>query len=492
MANWIRRIPFPPLSYSITRDVEWKWDPLIYLMAAIVFIILIPINYALTGYETVTQASSVYGPIQHHWYNAFGKKSPRAECDSYKFTVGDSFITTPGIFTYQLSYIAGAEGSSSTIAYTGQTLQECDVAYMSTTADARFSTYTIGAHIACKSEAQFPVVFTTSFQADGPLTSDWTVSPLVFKEVDPPLPNNLLFLDVDKAVASAGADLVGQVVNAFQVTSGAGPLLVSAEALPIGGYPPWWCTPSVYNTNSTCGTAVPPISLSQRKLDDATGTAILNTTLPTNYNITINNAMQTILAAIRIDLGNILPNNFLVHRTPDVIGSTISSTIPIQGFQPTPALLYTLIGNGDSWLQGHQGLSTLNPDSVTPSQITLEYQCKLQQRKNGGSLFIDITVATLTLFNNVWGIATGLLISLALRKRPHEKTLCAGNGVLEAKIQDLERQAVVEKTPGASNDPEPEPKVQSPERPPYEKPVTGSETSDLEGQSSIPTLSRQE
>ncbi|KAG8996687.1 hypothetical protein FRB94_011582 [Tulasnella sp. JGI-2019a] len=240
-------------------------------------------------------------------------------------------------------------------------------------------------------------------------------------------------------MASAGFDLTNQVANAFEdFTTTPGPLLLSAEAFPVGGYPPWWCTPSVFKTNSTCGTAVPPISLSRRGLYDATGNTFSNATLPTNYNLTINNAMQTILAAIRIDLGNIFPNNFLVHRTPDVIRGTISSTIPIQGFPTQTSMLYGLIGNGDGWLQNHGGLFTLNPDSVSPSQISLEYQCRVSQRKSARSLFIAITVATLTLFNTGWGIVTSLLIWLVLRHRPQEKKECVGNGTLEAKLRDQE------------------------------------------------------
>ncbi|KAG8996697.1 hypothetical protein FRB94_011572 [Tulasnella sp. JGI-2019a] len=346
-----------------------------------------------------------------------------------------------------MAYIFGNESTSSSIAYTGQTLEECDVVYMSTTADARSQSSTIAAYIACKSEAQFPVVFTTSFRYDASLTADWLVSPLAFKEVDEPISQNILFLDVDKAMASAGADIVGQVINTLQVIpNNSGPLFLSAEALPIGGYPPWWCTPSLFNKNSTCGTAVPPIlDALSRNLYDATGNAILNATLPTNYNITINNAMQTILAAIRIDLGNIFPNNFLAHRTPDVIGRTISSTIPIKGFQPPPPTqLYTLIANGDSWLNGHEGLANLNLNSATPSQITLEYQCQVSQRKNPGSLFIDITVATLTLFNNGWTLVTGLLIFFALLHRSQD--LCAGHEALEARIRALEDRQACQKT----------------------------------------------
>ncbi|KAG9034200.1 hypothetical protein FRB95_013720 [Tulasnella sp. JGI-2019a] len=200
MFGWTQRLRLPPLSYSITRDVEWKWDPFVYLVAAMAFIILIPINYALTGYETVTQSSPIYQPVQHHWQDVFTHKSPDAPCDPYKLTVGESFITTPGIFTYHLANIFGSNATSSTIAYTGQTLEECDVTYMSTTADARSQSSTITAYVACKSEAQFPVVFTTSFRSDVPLTPDWTVSLIVFKEVDPPVPNNnRLFLDVQEA-----------------------------------------------------------------------------------------------------------------------------------------------------------------------------------------------------------------------------------------------------------------------------------------------------
>ncbi|KAG8996686.1 hypothetical protein FRB94_011583 [Tulasnella sp. JGI-2019a] len=492
------------------------------------FIILIPVNYALTGYETVTQASPNYRPIEHHWYDAFAKKSPEAPCDSYKFTVGDSFITNPGIFTYHMAYIFGGNTTSSAVDYTGQTLEECDVVYMSTTADARSQSSTISAYIACKSEAKFPVVFTTSFRFDASVTADWLLSPVAFKEVDGPISQNILFLDVDEAMASAGSDLVDQATNALQVaSSNSGPLLVSAEALPIGGYPPWWCTPSLFNRNSTCGTAVPPVlNALSTKLYGATGNPIVNATPPTNYTITINNAMQTILAAIRIDLGNIFPNNFLVYRNPDVIGRTISSTIPIQGFTTPISHLYQLIGNGDGWLQGHEGLGTLTPDSAPPSQITLEYQCQVKQRRSAGSIFVNVTVATLTLFNNGWTAVTALLIFLALLHRKEEKKSCAGHDALEARIRALENQESLTESddPGAevqnlepqtgeqpiagSDDPgaevqniepqtgeqpiagsdDPEPKVRAPERPAYEKPLLGSNIS--EGQSSIPTLPR--
>ncbi|KAG9034189.1 hypothetical protein FRB95_013709 [Tulasnella sp. JGI-2019a] len=462
MFDRIRRVSLPQLSYPITRKVEWKWGPVVYLLAAMAFIILIPVNYALTGYETVTQSSPDYRLVQHHWYDAFVHKTPEAPCDPYKSTVGDSFITNLGIFTYHIAHIFGGNATSTTVAYTGQTLEECDVAYMSTTTDARYRSSTIAAYIACKSEAQFPVVFTTAFRYDNSLTADWTVSPFVFKEVDQPLPNNLLFLDVDKAMASAGADLVDQVTNVLQVIPN-GPILLNAEALQIGGEPPWWCTPSLFKINSTCGTAVPPIldALSPAMLYDATGNTILNTTLPTNYNITINNAMQTILAAIRTDLGNILPNNFLVHHNPDVIGRTISSTIPIKGFQPPPTQLYTLIANGDSWLQGHEGLGTLNPDFVSPSRITLEYQCQVKQRKSAGSLFVAVSVATLTLLNNGWTAVTGLLIFWALWRRSQARDLCGSHDALEARIQALERQ-VSEKPLSGSDDEVPAPEFLTP------------------------------
>ncbi|KAG9008163.1 hypothetical protein FRB93_006730 [Tulasnella sp. JGI-2019a] len=437
MFDWIQRLRLPrrsdvpPISYPITRDIHWKSnrvDPAVYLLAGMAFIILIPFNYALTGYETVTKPNPDYNYTQHHWYDVFtGGTTPGSLCDPYEFTVGDSFITNMGIFTYQMMTVYGDGGTSTTFSYTGQTLEECDVAYISAVTDAQQQASTVVAYIACTNEAHFPVVFTTSVHLDASLQATQSVIESALYPINQQEPYSSIARDMSVVMQMASIDLIFQTYFGFNGNS-TGPSRLSAEAFQVSGdgYPPWWCTPSVFKTNSTCTTAVPPIldSLVGPTLRDTNSDQITRLQL-TDYSLSINIIMQAMLAAIRIDMGSIFPNNFIVHRSSDLIGKTISPTLPVR--------------------------AALNLASVSPSQITLKYQCQVKQRKSAGSLFIDVTVATLTLFNNSWGIAMWLLILVALWNSPEGRKSCASNEALEARVQDLERQLCVKPSVGSGD-----------------------------------------
>ncbi|KAG8982300.1 hypothetical protein FRB94_009303 [Tulasnella sp. JGI-2019a] len=96
-------------------------------------------------------------------------------------------------------------------------------------------------------------------------------------------------------------------------------------------------------------------------------------------------AMQLMLAATRFDIGNILPNNFLVY--PDVL----NATVPEDAF-----ICQDLIQLGST-------LSSLGDES-RPAAIASQYLCHFPQRKPLGSAIISVLVATLSMFGTVWAV----------------------------------------------------------------------------------------
>ncbi|KAG8988023.1 hypothetical protein FRB93_004306 [Tulasnella sp. JGI-2019a] len=91
------------------------------------------------------------------------------------------------------------------------------------------------------------------------------------------------------------------------------------------------------------------------------------------YSTGINNAMQLMLAAVHLDIGNILPNNFLAY--PGVLNATISANTELY-----QALL--------SDIEAFPSLG----DTSRPAVIASEYLCHFPQRKPLGSLVIIMTV----------------------------------------------------------------------------------------------------
>ncbi|KAG9022671.1 hypothetical protein FRB95_014455 [Tulasnella sp. JGI-2019a] len=113
--------------------------------------------------------------------------------------MGDSSIVNPGIFAYKVLSIAGGggvSGASSTVDYKGQTLENCDVVYMSSKADVRLLEATIDAYLVCTNETQFPVVFTTSFYSTGPRSLSSDVSSAAFAAIDQVTPKDSIAQEV--------------------------------------------------------------------------------------------------------------------------------------------------------------------------------------------------------------------------------------------------------------------------------------------------------
>ncbi|KAG8864765.1 hypothetical protein FRB96_003351 [Tulasnella sp. 330] len=443
MAPKLKTPQFPHFSYPITRDVHWRVEPLVYLVALLVIAVLIPLNYALTGYEVVPGSSSDYNYVPNHWYYRFAARpKPGSHCDPYKFTIGDSFVTTAGIFTYQLAAVLGdgsGDKTASSISYKGTPLQSCDVSYMSAISDARLKTASITAGIACTDEANFPVVFTTSYD-----TSDYTdgEDSTSGKQDNYGIGNLTAFKDLGFNVTlimdDAGSDLFSLVNDIFANKPSANPAFISISTdLGGSGYPPWWCSATASTTNATCKTAIPQIPLSTDGLTllDVNGGDILEGGIENNYTLAITNAMQTMLAAVRIDLGNILPNNILVNRSSELVSTIIAQTFPADS-------------HGDPSL--YSDLIPVDPTStpilvdvtvgINSTQIALEYQCRVEQRKSPGSIVVAVSVATLTLFKSGWAAFLVILTFFAKRAKPEDCAACPGHEDYEARLRDLERQ----------------------------------------------------
>ncbi|KAG9029702.1 hypothetical protein FRB95_004998 [Tulasnella sp. JGI-2019a] len=440
----------PRFSYAVTRDIRWRLEPLAYVLAVIAIGFLIPVNYALTGYETVTQPNTDYNYVPHHWYTRFTRApKPGTFCDAYRLNIGDSFVTGPSIFTYQLASILGDESASaaSSIPYKGQTLEYCDVASLSVTADARLQTSTIVAGIACTAETEFPVTLTTTVHTTAYDSVTSTYEEKGSNEVGDlvALNSGSLPVNVSYLVTQSSADLIGHFVHVFRTMPGyTGPALLSVSTNETEPYPPWWCSTAVSGTNTTCATTVPPISDTLRTptLLDVDGYKVIyNSSLPSNYTLAINNLMEVMLAAVRIDLGNILPNNVLVNRSSELIANTVAQTLPIEGgsSNDTSYLYEVLVAPATN--SSYYSPVDLGEGPIPPSQIALEYQCREEQRKSPGSILVAVVVATMTLFKGGWAVFVILVTFFAKRAEPEGERLCAGHEALEARIRDLERQS---------------------------------------------------
>jgi hypothetical protein len=107
----------------------------------------------------------------------------------------------------------------------------------------------------------------------------------------------------------------------------------------------------------------------------------------------IANIIQTIHAAVQIDLGNAQENNFLLN--PSVLNTTLYSEFPAEILpKPTVSTLYQHI----SW----KGRFIKFP--LKSAKLQARYLCNLQQMKTPAQAFIAVLVATLSMFVSAWGL----------------------------------------------------------------------------------------
>jgi len=130
----------------------------------------------------------------------------------------------------------------------------------------------------------------------------------------------------------------------------------------------------------------------------------------------ISNMVQTLLAALRIDLGNPSPNNFFLNQS--ACDTTLYSTFPANkslNLDALPSRLYDANVNPDR--HGLQGMLPLTMQG--PANIQVLYLCQLQRLKAPGPLIISVLVATLSMFMSGWALF--IFIASKLAERRHKQ-----------------------------------------------------------------------
>lgn len=144
-------------------------------------------------------------------------------------------------------------------------------------------------------------------------------------------------------------------------------------------------------------------------------TAFPNTDFFTTYDKSLMNIMQAMHAAARLDVGNILPNNFSTNAS--VIKETPWENIPVTEANGL-SNLYNIIAVNSTLAPG---LTFAQPPFNVPSDpttIVISYLCHFSVPKSPGQIFVSVLVATLSMCTAGWGWAMFIAAYFAKRNQP--------------------------------------------------------------------------
>lgn len=172
-----------------------------------------------------------------------------------------------------------------------------------------------------------------------------------------------------------------------------------------------WCPPSL-GPSAPCGAQVPVFNITNAAaLFSDTSIMIINSSLPVTDETTpivgndtfhpLSNLIQSVHAAVRIDLGNRRPNNYLLNS--DVVDSALfKDFVPsMPGLNSTASTSYLIRTKFEEL-----GVPDLFPVKMPgPAQIQVVYVCRFQKKKDPSQAFISILVATLTMFGTIWAVS---------------------------------------------------------------------------------------
>ena len=130
--------------------------------------------------------------------------------------------------------------------------------------------------------------------------------------------------------------------------------------------------------------------------------------------LAVYNILQTVYAAVRIDLGNPSLNNFILY--PAAMNNMISPTFPItpsNGVAFSNSSLYATLSSPFPWLQQNLPVTLSGP-----ATIRVVYPCRYQRIKAPGALVISVLVATLSMFSTAWAVYMLLATAIAKRHNP--------------------------------------------------------------------------
>lgn len=174
--------------------------------------------------------------------------------------------------------------------------------------------------------------------------------------------------------------------------------------------------PALLSSNASCASNPPPVNITSSLVIVLNGTSNqaypmfsddASAVIESDLDAPIANIVQTIHAAVKIDLGNPHENNFLLN--PSMLNKTLKSGFSAAVLpNPTVSTLYQALSNGT--------FSMLPLKVEGPAKLEARYLCHLQQMKAPAQAFIAVLVATLSMFLSGWGFFTLLATYWAKRR----------------------------------------------------------------------------
>ncbi|KAJ7880008.1 hypothetical protein B0H14DRAFT_3434745 [Mycena olivaceomarginata] len=435
----------PTLEYPVTRSFPGLFAPIAILGAIVSLAFLATLNAALAGYETVTAFDSDFNVTQTHWFDRFTPSLVHKSgtlCDPRVLALGETFNTNYTLFQYSIASIDVPNTGDSGLSYKGWTLDNCDITSLYVNADDRTVNMDLTAIVTCRADGT-QVLQGNNYEITA--RTDWSESTLSGKY------NSLLgaqkavkksqagtfnaTVDARGAALSAvsslaAVDFATRVLLLDAFTNGSFPSIISFQAdFPL--------VPCISRTRCSL---VPPLNISSmflykssrdlqqyfasQPVSDSNKPLVTNDTLGI-----ISNIVQSAYAAVRLDLGNPSPNNFLLNTA--MISEAITATFP-QTFPglANESLLYSVLVNDgyEARVEGSSGITNITGllPLTLPGPAVLQglYLCHFQRAKSLGSAFIAVLVGTLSMFYSGWAIFLAFAATV-VKKRVPSKNACA-------------------------------------------------------------------
>ncbi|KAF9532598.1 hypothetical protein CPB83DRAFT_847043 [Crepidotus variabilis] len=439
------------IEYPITRSLGGhKWLGLIsYIGAFIAIIMLTMVNVTLVGYETVNLFADNFNITQSLWYDTFmpfRKAKSGTLCESRVLNIGDRFTTNYTAFEWVIQSVdlAGIpDGILSGVPYSGNLLNHCDVTMIYMNGDMARYSIQFSVVVTCKDDYSEVTAATSFTMSSLPgIMGDMfgAVAQSNTKKFD-----NLRPLVLSSLLNDAAVDLGLRVEVALAISNGTTPIALSTLSSVDN-----FCPASL--SSSDCGKQRPSISFIQsvsiapnNTLSQSVSTKLArNTTvIDALTEAPVFNLLQAVYAAARVDLGIDSPNNVFLHK--EALPLVLNKTFPVTPNTPAvipEALQSDFYANLEDPAQNYPDWVNLLPLNVTgPAIIRVMYLCRYQRRKAGGSLFISVLVAVLSMFTSGWGIYLTLLTKWA--KRTPGSNSCESHQFKES-YQALEQSATSE------------------------------------------------
>ncbi|KAF7324099.1 hypothetical protein MKEN_00632300 [Mycena kentingensis (nom. inval.)] len=427
------------LDYPLTRTYPWKNFTLIsYLGALIVVGFLTTVNVALAGYETITVFKSDYNVTQEFWYHNYLpslRAKPGTLCDTHIFNLGDSFTTNYTLFPYTIVSVSRGNAGDVGVSYKGAALDNCDVVSIYLTGN--FGTFSLDytAIVLCRG-ADYEFTSRVDFSMSS-LVGRYNTLMGAARAVDARKQGTFndsrdargALLDVVTGLASN--DLGQRTLSLMQAANGteAYPTIISIQA----DFP--FCPASV-GPLATCATSVPTFTIpaSFLSLSNLSFSSYFPADPASDTNrpviddrllAPLTNALQGVYAALRIDLGNPSPNNFLLNTT--VLNTTLAATFPtIPGIPEAFSVSHEYEVLSGAVVDPQYNITGLLPlPAGGPATIDVVYLCRFQRRLPPARAFIAVLVATLSMFGSAWAVYLGLAAGFA--KRGVNSNACAAH-----------------------------------------------------------------